>query len=201
MSPAKKPGDNIIFRLKRNENQQVLDWINAQSNISDSLRFLIELEILRNGIKDFQEVIPPKRSEKFLLEYLKQEISNREEIERRILEMYSENDETDNDKETYTIKNEREQEPIHSDKTQKYKEVSVQDTVSFKEEEDNKFPNETLETVETNQDNRITDSNHQTNNVESKPKQNEEVSLLEKRRKEEEKRKKILEIAEAWKNV
>jgi hypothetical protein len=86
MKPAKKPGENIIVRLKRDEKKKVLDWINNQSNISDAIRFLIELEITRNGIKDFQEFIPVKRSEAFLVEYLKKE---------RMQEEYRQNDVTE----------------------------------------------------------------------------------------------------------
>ena len=47
-SPA-KPGSQIPFRLKDDEYQEVLDWINAQDIVSDSIRFLIQMDVARNG--------------------------------------------------------------------------------------------------------------------------------------------------------
>lgn len=57
----KKPGDQILFRLKTNEQQEIINWINEQSNVSDSIRYLIEQDIIEKGYRDIQETIPSKR--------------------------------------------------------------------------------------------------------------------------------------------
>lgn len=59
---AKKRGDNIIFRLKQSEKEELISWINEQRNVSDALRFLIEQEIALNGIRNLSEHIPAFRS-------------------------------------------------------------------------------------------------------------------------------------------
>lgn len=80
-SPA-KPGSQIPFRLKDDEYQEVLDWINAQDIVSDSIRFLIQMDVARNGgnAVNYQEEIPSSRSEGFIQKYLTREMDrlNRE---------------------------------------------------------------------------------------------------------------------------
>ena len=62
---TKKPGDNIVIRLKRREREDFLKWVNAQSNLSDAIRFLIEQEISLNNLRDLSEHIPAVRNEDF----------------------------------------------------------------------------------------------------------------------------------------
>jgi hypothetical protein len=57
----KKPGDHIILRLKNTESPLILKWINNQSNLSDSIRYLVEEEIKAHSVRDLQEYIPAKR--------------------------------------------------------------------------------------------------------------------------------------------
>lgn len=57
----KKPGDHIILRLKNTESPLILEWINSQSNLSDSIRYLVEEEIKAHSVRDLQEHIPAKR--------------------------------------------------------------------------------------------------------------------------------------------
>ncbi|GIP40409.1 hypothetical protein J31TS4_36890 [Paenibacillus sp. J31TS4] len=38
-----------------------MDWINSQTNLMDSIRYLIELEISRNGVRNLQTHIPAER--------------------------------------------------------------------------------------------------------------------------------------------
>ena len=57
----KKPGDHIILRLKNTESPLILEWINSQSNLSDSIRYLVEEEIKAHSVRDLQEYIPAKR--------------------------------------------------------------------------------------------------------------------------------------------
>lgn len=48
----KKPGDTVSFRLREYESPLLIDWLNSQSDIAKSIRFLIEKEINNNGIRD-----------------------------------------------------------------------------------------------------------------------------------------------------
>lgn len=48
----KDRGDLIIMRTKKNEPQFIIDFINAQTNISESLRYLIENYVSEKGIRD-----------------------------------------------------------------------------------------------------------------------------------------------------
>ena len=52
------------FRIKNVEEEadSFLMWLNTQSNLSDAIRYLIEREIIENGIKDLAEYIPGKRN-------------------------------------------------------------------------------------------------------------------------------------------
>jgi hypothetical protein len=59
--PARKPGENFSFKTKKTEHQAIMEWLNIQDNITDSLRYLIEREILSNGVRNLQEHIPSKR--------------------------------------------------------------------------------------------------------------------------------------------
>lgn len=39
-----------------------MDWINAQTNLMDSLRYLVENEIVKNGVRNLQTFIPAERN-------------------------------------------------------------------------------------------------------------------------------------------
>ncbi|MFC4779141.1 hypothetical protein ACFO9Q_20300 [Paenibacillus sp. GCM10023252] len=62
MKKTKQPGDNISLKTKKSENQAIMDWINAQSNLMDSLRYLIELEVHRYGVRNLQAHVPMERN-------------------------------------------------------------------------------------------------------------------------------------------
>ncbi|WP_100374848.1 hypothetical protein [Bacillus sp. FJAT-45037] len=53
----KKRGEAVIMRTKRNEPNFIMDWINTQSNISESLRQLIERDVAENGLRDVNDDI------------------------------------------------------------------------------------------------------------------------------------------------
>ncbi|WEG19286.1 hypothetical protein PQ478_21610 (plasmid) [Alkalihalophilus pseudofirmus] len=53
----KKRGEAVIMRTKMNEPNFIMDWINSQSNISESLRQLIERDVAENGLRDVKEDI------------------------------------------------------------------------------------------------------------------------------------------------
>ncbi|MFC5652617.1 hypothetical protein ACFPYJ_26555 [Paenibacillus solisilvae] len=62
MKKTKQPGDNISLKTKKTEDPSVMNWINAQTNLMDSLRYLIENEILQNGVRNLQTFIPMERN-------------------------------------------------------------------------------------------------------------------------------------------
>jgi hypothetical protein len=59
---TKLPGDNISLKTKKTEDPAVMQWINAQTNLMDSLRYLIENEIVANGIRNLQAYVPAERN-------------------------------------------------------------------------------------------------------------------------------------------
>ncbi|MGN5651088.1 hypothetical protein [Bacillus sp. Brlt_9] len=75
MAKDKIPGDNVIWRLKKNERKGILDWVNAQTNVTDAIRFLVEADIEINGIRNLAEETPSKRSDEFFENYIDREIS------------------------------------------------------------------------------------------------------------------------------
>lgn len=62
MKKLKKPGDNISLKTKKNESSIIVDWINCQSNLMDSIRYLIEKETMQNGVRNLQNHIPAERT-------------------------------------------------------------------------------------------------------------------------------------------
>lgn len=62
MKKIKQPGDNFSLKTKKTEDPLVMQWINSQTNLMDSLRYLIENEIVRNGIRNLQAIIPTERN-------------------------------------------------------------------------------------------------------------------------------------------
>ncbi|MFP7486508.1 hypothetical protein SFC65_20290 [Priestia filamentosa] len=72
----KVPGDSIPFRIRKDGDERLIEWINEQSNFTESIRFLIELAIAKDGITDYGTVVPSVRSEKFLENYLKNQGMN-----------------------------------------------------------------------------------------------------------------------------
>ncbi|QJC53947.1 hypothetical protein HGI30_22075 [Paenibacillus albicereus] len=61
MKKIKQPGENISLKTKKNESPEVMDWINGQSNLMDSIRYLVENEIRANGVRNLQLFIPAER--------------------------------------------------------------------------------------------------------------------------------------------
>jgi hypothetical protein len=59
---TKLPGDNISLKTKKTEDPAVMQWINAQTNLMDSLRYLIENEIVANGVRNLQAYVPAERN-------------------------------------------------------------------------------------------------------------------------------------------
>lgn len=62
MKKIKMPGDNISLKTKKTEDELVMQWLNAQTNLMDSLRYLMEKEIVQNGIRNLQAHVPAERS-------------------------------------------------------------------------------------------------------------------------------------------
>lgn len=62
MKKLKNPGDNISLKTKKSEEPAIMEWINSQSNLMDSIRYLIENEVRQNGVRNLQSYIPADRS-------------------------------------------------------------------------------------------------------------------------------------------
>ncbi|OMF30043.1 hypothetical protein BK133_16875 [Paenibacillus sp. FSL H8-0548] len=62
MKKVKLPGGNISLKTKKTEDPLVMQWLNAQSNLMDSLRYLVENEIAQNGVRNLQAFVPMERN-------------------------------------------------------------------------------------------------------------------------------------------
>jgi len=62
MKKTKIPGDNISLKTKKTEDPLVMAWLNRQSNLMDSIRYLVENEIRQNGVRNLQSYIPMERT-------------------------------------------------------------------------------------------------------------------------------------------
>lgn len=62
MKKTKQPGDNISLKTKKTEDPLVMQWLNSQTNLMDSLRYLIEREIVQNGVRNLQVFVPVERN-------------------------------------------------------------------------------------------------------------------------------------------
>lgn len=49
----------------RLKNDELIEFVNKQSNLNDTITYLIEKEIAENGIRDLQNVIPAKRDKNY----------------------------------------------------------------------------------------------------------------------------------------
>ncbi|MDB4866445.1 MAG: hypothetical protein JWR03_778 [Cohnella sp.] len=74
MKKIKQPGDNFSLKTKKTEDPLVMQWINTQTNLMDSLRYLIENEIRGNGVRNLQTCIPTERNSLTAFSSLPQEI-------------------------------------------------------------------------------------------------------------------------------
>ena len=63
---------NFTYKFKKKEDPNIISWIEAQDNITDSIRYLIEQEILNEGIRNLQEYIPAvRKNKKIKVKYIK----------------------------------------------------------------------------------------------------------------------------------
>ena len=63
----------ICFKTKVNESKEVLDFMETQSNLNDTIRYLMEKEIAENGIRDIINFIPARRTIESLKSFIKSE--------------------------------------------------------------------------------------------------------------------------------
>lgn len=54
-------GRTYGFRPKKDESAVIMEWMQIQSNLNDSLRWLMEQEVRTNGLRNLQMYIPAKR--------------------------------------------------------------------------------------------------------------------------------------------
>jgi len=62
MKKTKLPGENISLKTKKSEDPLIMLWLNSQSNLMDSLRYLVENEIAVNGVRNLQAFVPMERN-------------------------------------------------------------------------------------------------------------------------------------------
>ncbi|WP_308636901.1 hypothetical protein [Paenibacillus silvisoli] len=62
MKKTKLPGDNISLKTKKSEDPLVMAWLNMQTNLMDSFRYLVENEIMLHGVRNLQMFIPAERT-------------------------------------------------------------------------------------------------------------------------------------------
>ncbi|CAG7653306.1 hypothetical protein ACFQI7_30635 [Paenibacillus allorhizosphaerae] len=62
MKKSKQPGENISLKTKKSESPAVMEWINSQTNLMDSIRYLIENEVRANGVRNLQRYVPADRT-------------------------------------------------------------------------------------------------------------------------------------------
>ncbi len=62
MKKTKLAGDNISLKTRKNEDPHVMAWLNMQTNLMDSLRYLVENEIMQHGVRNLQMFIPMERT-------------------------------------------------------------------------------------------------------------------------------------------
>ena len=92
MQMAKKeitPGKNFTVATKKDESETVLNWLNAQSNLSDSIRYLIENDIIQNGVRNLQEYIPAIRKPIAANTKINNSVENNEEVDSKVLESWA----------------------------------------------------------------------------------------------------------------
>jgi hypothetical protein len=62
MKKTKLPGENISLKTKKSEDPLIMLWLNSQSNLMDSLRYLVENEVAVNGVRNLQAFVPMERN-------------------------------------------------------------------------------------------------------------------------------------------
>ncbi|MBB6731526.1 hypothetical protein [Cohnella zeiphila] len=62
MKKNKSPGENISLKTKKSEDPLIMAWLNSQTNLMDSIRYLVENEIRQNGVRNLQTYIPMERA-------------------------------------------------------------------------------------------------------------------------------------------
>lgn len=64
-----KKGDTVSIRFSKNVSESVMEWVNKQTSITNSILKLIEKEVKENGIKDLSKK-SPLPTEKELMPYV-----------------------------------------------------------------------------------------------------------------------------------
>lgn len=149
----KKPGSMLSMKTKINEHSLVMQWINSQSNFADSIRYLIEQDIINNGFKvrNLQLHIPAQRSlddcylqnqqqlghqyDSFANQSYQEVVSPNVEIKQEIVQdatVQTKNESIDRVPEKFPIEKEREKEKI-SLRTDNKEEKSPEDNTEEKD--------------------------------------------------------------------
>lgn len=91
-----KPGKPAVMKLREDEEQLVIDWINKQTVYADSMRYLIQKEIAENGIRDIQSFVPRIRDvETIRQQLIKEKAEKARDLSSSVLPTMSNNANTD----------------------------------------------------------------------------------------------------------
>ena len=74
-----------VIKLKKNTEKEVVEFIEAQSNFTDAMVFLIQQEIHKHGIRNLSEHIPAIRTKDFFCEDTKKDGFNKKEMPQKIV--------------------------------------------------------------------------------------------------------------------
>lgn len=91
-----KPGKPAVMKLREDEEQLVIDWINKQTVYADSMRYLIQKEIAENGIRDIQSFVPRIRDvETIRQQLIKEKAEKARDLSSSVLPTINHNANTD----------------------------------------------------------------------------------------------------------
>lgn len=64
-SKKEKEVKAYTFKPRKEEDNRIIEFIETQSNLNDTIRYLIEKEVYTNGIRDIVKYIPAMRDEEY----------------------------------------------------------------------------------------------------------------------------------------
>jgi hypothetical protein len=95
-------GKAAAFKLREDEEELVLQWINAQSVYGDSMRYLIQKDIAENGIRNIQQFVPRSRDIESIKRQLMENNTNQSGLKPiELLSVENENNGNNNNFTTY----------------------------------------------------------------------------------------------------
>lgn len=75
------------FKPKKDEAVEIQEFLMTQSNFSDAIRYLIEQEIMKNGIRDIVKFIPAERVINMPMEFVFKKLDTVEDVKEPIISL------------------------------------------------------------------------------------------------------------------